>query len=56
MAIANEVVSFLADDKMIEKVEVAAPGFINIVLSDEYLVGYLTEVFHDPHLGIQVGS
>ena len=52
MAIANEVVSYLADDEMIEKVEVAAPGFINIVLSDEYLIGYLTQVFYDPHLGI----
>lgn len=52
MAIANEVVSYLADDEMIEKVEVATPGFINIVLSDEYLIGYLTQVFYDPHLGI----
>lgn len=52
MVIANEVVSFLADDEMIEKVEVAAPGFINIILSDKYLVGYLTQVFNDPHLGI----
>lgn len=52
MVIANEVVSFLADDEMIEKVEVAAPGFINIILSDEFLVCYLTQVFNDSHLGI----
>lgn len=52
MVIANEVVSFLADDEMIEKVEVAAPGFINIILSDEFLVSYLTQVFNDSHLGI----
>lgn len=52
MVIANEVVSLLADDAMIEKVEVAAPGFINIILSDEFLVSYLTQVFNDSHLGI----
>lgn len=52
MVIANEVISLLADDEMIEKVEVAAPGFINIVLSDKYLIGYLTGVLNDPHLGI----
>lgn len=52
MVIASEVVSFLSDDEMIEKVEVAAPGFINIILSDDYLVGYLTQVFNDPYLGI----
>lgn len=52
MVIANEIVSFLTDDEMIEKVEVAAPGFINIILSDEFLVSYLTQVFNDSHLGI----
>lgn len=52
MVIANEVISQLADDEMIEKVEAAAPGFINIVLSDKYLIGYLTQVKNDPHLGI----
>lgn len=52
MVIANEVVSFLADYEMIEKVEIAAPGFINIILSDEFLVSYLTQVFNDSHLGI----
>ena len=52
MVIANEVVSLLADDAMIEKVEVAAPGFVNIILSDEFLVSYLTQVFNDSHLGI----
>lgn len=52
MVIANEVISQLADDEMIDKVEVAAPGFINIVLSDKYLIGYLIQVKNDPHLGI----
>lgn len=52
MVIANEVISQLADDEMIEKVEAAAPGFINIVLSDKYLIEYLTQVKNDPHLGI----
>lgn len=52
MVIANEVVSLLDCDEMIQKAEVAAPGFINIVLSDKYLIDYLTWVFNDPHLGI----
>lgn len=56
MVIANEVISQLADDEMIEKVEAAAPGFINIVLSDKYLIGYLTQVKNDPHLGIPQGK
>lgn len=52
MVIANEVISLLSDDEMIEKAEAAAPGFINIVISDKYLIRYLTGVTNDPHLGI----
>ena len=40
-------------DKIIEKLEVAGPGFINIHLHPEFLSGELNAVFSDPYLGVE---
>lgn len=40
------------DDQMIEKLEVAGPGFINITLAAEFLSKQLTAILNDERLGI----
>ena len=37
---------------MLEKAEVVPPGFINITIKDEFLFGYVEQVFRDEHKGI----
>ncbi len=37
---------------MIEKLEIAGPGFINIFLKTSFLSDQITKVFHDPRLGV----
>ncbi|CUQ03271.1 MULTISPECIES: arginine--tRNA ligase [Hungatella] len=51
-AIANEVVSRIQMNDMLEKAEVVPPGFINITIKDEFLFGYVEQVFRDEHKGI----
>ncbi|WP_044973503.1 arginine--tRNA ligase [Ruminococcus sp. HUN007] len=54
--IAEEIKNVLSDDPDFEKVEVAKPGFINMTMTDEYLVKLLAETADDAHIGIpQVG-
>lgn len=43
-AIAEEVVANIEPNTVIEKLEIAGPGFINIFLKDEYLGKYITAV------------
>ena len=40
----------------IKKLEVAGPGFINIVLESTYLAELLENILHTPHLGIALPS
>lgn len=49
--IARDVVSALSDCDIM-KVEAVAPGFINITLTDGYLVDVLNETSSDPNLGV----
>ena len=51
-AIAEEIVEKWEKDAIIEKLEVAGPGFINITLSKEFLSKELTEVAGGPRLGV----
>jgi arginyl-tRNA synthetase len=50
--IAEEMVEKWEKDGMIEKLEVAGPGFINITLSKDFLSKELTAVAQDPRLGV----
>lgn len=55
--IANEVCAVLSEDDSIEKAEAVAPGFINIILNDSYLIELLTSLSKDENLGVpQVGA
>jgi arginyl-tRNA synthetase len=54
--IAEEIKNVLSVNSDFAKVEVAKPGFINMTMTDEYLVKLLGEIADDAHTGIpQVG-
>ena len=42
--IAEEIISSIGENKIIEKLEIAGPGFINIYLKDDFLGEYLKSV------------
>ncbi len=50
--IAEEVKNVIAESPDFLKVEVAKPGFINMTMTDEYLVKLLGDIINDEHLGI----
>ena len=50
--IAEQILEKWPKEEMIEKLEVAGPGFINITLSAEFLSKQATEVAADPRLGV----
>lgn len=50
--VAEEIVEKWEKDGVIEKLEVAGSGFINITLAKEFLSKELTQVASDPRLGV----
>ncbi len=50
--IAKEIIEILSKDSDFSKVEFANPGFINLSLTDEALVRFVSQVMTDEHLGI----
>lgn len=50
--IANEVTSKLINDKVFNKVNVVGAGFINLDLSDDFLLSYIKNILQDKNLGI----
>ena len=50
--IAQQILEKWPKEGMIEKLEVAGPGFINITLSSEFLSKQATKVASDPRLGV----
>ncbi len=51
--IAQQILEKWPKEGMIEKLEVAGPGFINITLSSEFLSKQVTELAADPRLGAE---
>ncbi len=51
--LAAEVVARLDVADLCQPPEVAGPGFINLRLKDQWLVGQLTAAVHDPRLGVE---
>ena len=45
--IAEEIVNNIEKDGIVEKLEIAGPGFINIFLKDEYLGSYISKLGED---------
>lgn len=50
--IAEKIIDKLPTNELIEKTEIAGPGFINITLKLSYLADRLNEAVKDSHLGI----
>ncbi len=50
--IASEISKQISESAIVEKVEVASPGFINITLKDSCLLKLALDISNDNHLGI----
>ena len=50
---ANEVVEFLKDSKSFKEIVAQAPGFINMSVSDKFLVDYINEMAASETLGLE---
>ena len=53
MMIAKDVLENVALNEVIERVDLAAPGFINIMVKDSFLCGYLNKMLDDKDLGFE---
>lgn len=51
-AVADEVAAVLSENEIFQKVEVAKPGFINITLTDKYILGAVAAVQNDKNMGV----
>lgn len=49
--IAEDVVEKCKNDKMFKKIDVAKPGFINIIVSNDFLVEYCNEMINEEKFG-----
>ena len=56
MIIAQEVVEKLNDNKIFSKLEAVAPGFINMNINDEFLIGYINDMNKDENFGVSKAS
>ncbi len=53
LAVAEEICAVLNSDSAIKLAEAVSPGFINITLSDSYLIELLCDLENDEHLGVE---
>lgn len=51
--IADDVVEKVKDNPAFQGIECVKPGFINIILSDEFLSGYVNRMYQDERLGYE---
>lgn len=54
--IAEQIIKHLPTNTLIEKLEIAGPGFINITLNNQVLSQLLDAAGREPHLGINAPS
>ena len=52
LVIAGEIAAVLSANAMLQSAEAAAPGFINMTLTDECLLSAVSDVAGDPNLGV----
>lgn len=50
-AVAEKIVSYLKDEKLFSKIEIAGPGFINVTIDPVFLSSELNKAYLDSHLG-----
>lgn len=51
--IANDVMEYLKESKMLKKAEAAAPGFLNMTISEAFLAEYAKEMKEQEKLGVE---
>lgn len=56
LAIANEVAEFLKDSSVFEKVEVVAPGFINLNVDSQFLCKFVEEMSEAKKFGVNIAE
>ncbi|MBQ3545879.1 MAG: arginine--tRNA ligase [Lachnospiraceae bacterium] len=56
IAIANEIIEIVKDEKMFDKIEAVMPGFININIDSEFLAEYINDIYKDEKLGCSVNE
>lgn len=54
IAIANEVADGLKESRVFREANAVAPGFLNLNVSEDYLVEYLTGMQQDPKFGLDM--
>ena len=52
MNIAQSVINHIPKNQIIKEVVVALPGYINIIVNDEFLTQYVNSIYCDKHNGI----
>ena len=52
--IAGDVAAKLADSKVFREAEAVAPGFLNLKVSEEFLLSYLTQMREDEKFGLNM--
>lgn len=52
MQIANDILQAVNAHGCFQSVEIAAPGFLNITLTDDFLIQYVKEIYADEYLGV----
>ncbi len=53
LQIANDVLSHIPNNSIIDSITVVPPGFININIKDEFLHSYLNEMLNSPKCGFE---
>ena len=56
IAIANEIIELVKEDKMFAKIEAVMPGFININIDEKFLSEYINGIYNDEKLGCAVNE
>ena len=51
--IANDVAAKLADSKVFDKVDAVAPGFLNLVIKNEFIGDYVKEMKNSSKFGLE---
>lgn len=54
LQIANDVAAKLENSRVFSRVEVVAPGFLNLDLNNEYLSDYIRNMINDEHMGLDM--
>lgn len=49
--IANMVVNVVKNHNFFKEIKVVKPGFINIILSDDFIIDYVNKMYNSNHLG-----